>query len=283
LPRLHRLSLRFHLARRTGEVTKVIERGTKSIDTMLYFMLFNIAPTVIQLIGVAVISIALVVLVGMGLFIANHQGWIHLWGMPPMSNLQAASFTFEYPEEWDRICKEEQSGYPVCGIANDSRYNHVDQYTGENVDIVGMFTDAFSFGSFFGFDKPPDLVVSVIAMDVPETSISYDASSMAKLMYDYTQKGYFYGDKDNLDIKYDRREMTIDGRTAYYYRFSMEDKSGGLEAFVMGERGNMALYDVYIPHDGIMFWLTIQVYTQDNDVKIPDDIIQHIIDTIDIM
>ena len=33
--RLHRLSLRFHLARRTGEVTKVIERGTKSIDTML--------------------------------------------------------------------------------------------------------------------------------------------------------------------------------------------------------------------------------------------------------
>jgi ATP-binding cassette subfamily B protein len=47
--------LRFHLARRTGEVTKVIERGTKSIDTMLYFMLFNIAPTVIQLLGVAVI------------------------------------------------------------------------------------------------------------------------------------------------------------------------------------------------------------------------------------
>ncbi len=53
--RLHRLSMRFHLARRTGEVTKVIERGTKSIDTMLYFMLFNIAPTVLNLVGVAVI------------------------------------------------------------------------------------------------------------------------------------------------------------------------------------------------------------------------------------
>ena len=47
--RLHQLSLRFHLARRTGEVTKVIDRGTKSIDTMLYFLLFNIAPSVIQL------------------------------------------------------------------------------------------------------------------------------------------------------------------------------------------------------------------------------------------
>jgi len=46
---LHRLSLRFHLQRRTGAVTKVVERGTKSIDTMLYFMLFNIAPTILQL------------------------------------------------------------------------------------------------------------------------------------------------------------------------------------------------------------------------------------------
>ncbi|MDE2619626.1 MAG: metal ABC transporter permease, partial [Sphingomonadales bacterium] len=53
--RLHKLSLRFHLARRTGEVTKTIERGTKSIDVMLYFLLFNIAPTVIELAAVAVI------------------------------------------------------------------------------------------------------------------------------------------------------------------------------------------------------------------------------------
>ena len=53
--RLHSLSLRFHLGRRTGEVTKTIERGTKSIDSMLYFLLFNIAPTIIELIAVGVI------------------------------------------------------------------------------------------------------------------------------------------------------------------------------------------------------------------------------------
>jgi ATP-binding cassette, subfamily B, heavy metal transporter len=52
---LHRLSLRFHLARRTGEVTKVIDRGTKSIDIMLYFLLFNVAPTIIELLAVLVI------------------------------------------------------------------------------------------------------------------------------------------------------------------------------------------------------------------------------------
>jgi ATP-binding cassette, subfamily B, heavy metal transporter len=52
--RLHALSLRFHLDRRTGAVAKVIERGTKSIDTMLYFLLFNIAPTVLELVAVSV-------------------------------------------------------------------------------------------------------------------------------------------------------------------------------------------------------------------------------------
>jgi len=46
---LHQLSLRFHLERRTGAVTKVVERGTKSIDSMLYFLLFNIAPTILEL------------------------------------------------------------------------------------------------------------------------------------------------------------------------------------------------------------------------------------------
>ena len=46
---IHDLSLRFHLERRTGSLTKVVERGTKSIDMMLYFLLFNIGPTIIEL------------------------------------------------------------------------------------------------------------------------------------------------------------------------------------------------------------------------------------------
>jgi ABC-type transport system involved in Fe-S cluster assembly fused permease/ATPase subunit len=51
--RLHNLSLRFHLSRRTGEVTKVVERGSKSINTMIYFLLFNIAPTAVEMVVVA--------------------------------------------------------------------------------------------------------------------------------------------------------------------------------------------------------------------------------------
>lgn len=52
---LHRLSLRFHLERKTGALTRIVERGTRSIDSMLYFLLFNIAPTAIELVAVAAI------------------------------------------------------------------------------------------------------------------------------------------------------------------------------------------------------------------------------------
>ena len=53
--KIHSLSLRFHLERRTGSLTKIVERGTKSIDMMLYFLLFNIGPTLIELAAICVI------------------------------------------------------------------------------------------------------------------------------------------------------------------------------------------------------------------------------------
>jgi len=46
---LHRLSLRFHLDRRTGAVSRAIERGTKGIEFLLNFMLFNILPTLLEI------------------------------------------------------------------------------------------------------------------------------------------------------------------------------------------------------------------------------------------
>ncbi len=46
---VHTLSLRFHLERKTGGLSRVIERGTKGIDTLLSFALFNIFPTLFQL------------------------------------------------------------------------------------------------------------------------------------------------------------------------------------------------------------------------------------------
>jgi ABC-type transport system involved in Fe-S cluster assembly fused permease/ATPase subunit len=47
---VHTLSMRFHLERKTGGLSRVIERGTKGIDTLLSFALFSIFPTVLLLV-----------------------------------------------------------------------------------------------------------------------------------------------------------------------------------------------------------------------------------------
>jgi len=46
---LHALSLRFHLDRQTGGLSRAIERGTKGIDTVLRFALFSTLPTLIEI------------------------------------------------------------------------------------------------------------------------------------------------------------------------------------------------------------------------------------------
>lgn len=50
---IHALSLRFHLERRTGGLSRIIERGTKAIEFLLRFSLFSIVPTIIELLLVA--------------------------------------------------------------------------------------------------------------------------------------------------------------------------------------------------------------------------------------
>ena len=46
---LHRLSLRFHMDRKTGGISRAIERGTKGIEFLLTFMLFNVIPTLLEI------------------------------------------------------------------------------------------------------------------------------------------------------------------------------------------------------------------------------------------
>src|SRR5689334_19015290 len=46
---IHSLSLRFHLERRTGGLSRAVERGTAGIDFLLSFMLFNVVPTLLEI------------------------------------------------------------------------------------------------------------------------------------------------------------------------------------------------------------------------------------------
>jgi ATP-binding cassette, subfamily B, heavy metal transporter len=52
---LHNLSLRFHLQRQTGGISRDIERGTRGISFLLNFMIFNIVPTLVEIALVTVI------------------------------------------------------------------------------------------------------------------------------------------------------------------------------------------------------------------------------------
>ena len=50
---LHALSLKFHLERRTGGLSRIVSRGTMGIDTVLRFALFNTIPTILEIALVA--------------------------------------------------------------------------------------------------------------------------------------------------------------------------------------------------------------------------------------
>ena len=52
---IHRLSLRYHITRKTGGLSRIIERGVKGVDFLLRFLLFSIGPLVLELMMIAVI------------------------------------------------------------------------------------------------------------------------------------------------------------------------------------------------------------------------------------
>ena len=52
---IHRLSMRYHITRKTGGLSRIIERGVKGVDFLLRFMLFSVGPLILQLILVGIV------------------------------------------------------------------------------------------------------------------------------------------------------------------------------------------------------------------------------------
>lgn len=52
---IHRLSMRYHIARKTGGLSRIIERGVKGVEFLLRFLLFSIGPLMLELVMVAVV------------------------------------------------------------------------------------------------------------------------------------------------------------------------------------------------------------------------------------
>lgn len=79
---LHRLSLRFHLDRQTGGLSRAVERGTAGVESVLRLAVFNILPTLLEVLLVTVIlwrmfdwRFALVTLVAVSLYIGFTFGF----------------------------------------------------------------------------------------------------------------------------------------------------------------------------------------------------------------
>jgi len=73
---IHAMSLRYHISRKTGGLSRIIERGVKGVEFLLRFMLFSIGPLILELIFVGAILFYLfdvwylaVVVVTIGLYI----------------------------------------------------------------------------------------------------------------------------------------------------------------------------------------------------------------------
>ncbi len=56
---IHRLSLRYHVSRHTGGLSRIIERGVKGVDFLLRFLIFSIGPLFLELLMVGVILLVL--------------------------------------------------------------------------------------------------------------------------------------------------------------------------------------------------------------------------------
>ncbi|GAB4267955.1 MAG: ABC transporter ATP-binding protein/permease [Pararhodobacter sp.] len=56
---IHRLSLRYHLTRKTGGLSRIIERGVKGVDFLLRFLLFSIGPLFLELLMIAIVMMVL--------------------------------------------------------------------------------------------------------------------------------------------------------------------------------------------------------------------------------
>ncbi|MDE0852761.1 ABC transporter transmembrane domain-containing protein, partial [Yoonia sp.] len=50
---IHRLSMRYHITRKTGGLSRIVERGVKGVEFLLRFLLFSVGPLILQLIMIA--------------------------------------------------------------------------------------------------------------------------------------------------------------------------------------------------------------------------------------
>jgi ATP-binding cassette subfamily B protein len=98
---LHGLSLKFHLARRTGGVARDVERGGSAISSLLDWTLYTIVPTAIEVLLVTVVLV-----------------WVYDWGFALITLATLAGYTL-----WTFAVTEWRTRFYRAGVEADTRAN----------------------------------------------------------------------------------------------------------------------------------------------------------------
>jgi ABC-type transport system involved in Fe-S cluster assembly fused permease/ATPase subunit len=130
---LHAQSLRFHLERRTGGLAADIERGSRSIRFLINFTLFNIAPTILEILMVA------------GILFAKYSPW---FGAITLSTLVVYIVFTVILTNWRlqhrRVMNETDAAANARAVDSLLNYETVKYFNNENYEAQRLKTDLSS-------------------------------------------------------------------------------------------------------------------------------------------
>ena len=133
---LHNLSLRWHLGRKTGEVLRVMDRATQSINNLLSYVLFNIAPTLVD-IGIAVVY-----------FVIAFDGWFGLIVFITMIGyILFTIYITEWRTKYRRIMNEKDNATKAKAVDSLLNFETVKYYGAEEFEVNRLKTAILNYQS----------------------------------------------------------------------------------------------------------------------------------------
>lgn len=122
---LHHLSLRWHLQRKTGEVIRMVDRGSTSIESLLSYILFQIVPTIVD------------ILVALVFFGAVFNGWFALIVFLTMSFYIAATvIVTEWRTKFRREMNEKENITKAAAVDSLLNFETVKYYNNESFEVT---------------------------------------------------------------------------------------------------------------------------------------------------
>ena len=133
---LHSLSLRWHLGRKTGEVLRVMDRATLSINNLLNYVLFNVVPTLVD-IGIAVVY-----------FVIAFDGWFGLIVFTTMiSYILFTIYITEWRTKYRRVMNERDNATKAKAVDSLLNFETVKYYGAEGFEVNRFKTAILNYQS----------------------------------------------------------------------------------------------------------------------------------------